>query len=152
MANMHHSSTLPVGPLRWTPRADFLKTVCAFKLQVKDSTSMNNVHLVILAVEGVLLTWLSVIYMWHMAQEVDRQRFNVYSVFIAIPTVRTRHAHNHSLTGLSAVVQSSVGGACEVGGWCASPSPCVRHCACMHYSPPASTLLRSTTDCPALGN
>lgn len=45
-------------------------TPLAVMPQVRDNNRMNNVHLIILGVEGILLTWLSVVYMWHMAQEV----------------------------------------------------------------------------------
>ncbi len=57
-------------------------------MQVSDNTRLNNVHLVIIVVDGVLLCGLCALYVWYMARAVDLQRYTMYSVFMAIPMVR----------------------------------------------------------------
>ena len=63
---------------------------CALQVQVviSDAATVNQVQLIILAVEGCVLSALAVFYMWFVASHIIMHRYSMYCVFMVMPQVR----------------------------------------------------------------
>lgn len=57
---------------------------------LKSANQVNRVQLIVLVVEGCVCSTLAATYVWLLTLAVARQRFTIYSVFLAIPQALVR--------------------------------------------------------------
>ncbi|KAJ9530074.1 hypothetical protein QJQ45_023353, partial [Haematococcus lacustris] len=72
------------GPHQMVPA--YIKTLDGLMLQaIADSKKVNDVQLIILAVEGVVISCTAILVMWILSSKVVFRRYTIYSVFMLVP-------------------------------------------------------------------